>query len=26
VSPDAPKDLGTIVLSYSFLEAPKAAS
>jgi cytochrome c oxidase assembly protein subunit 11 len=26
VSPDAPKDLGTIALSYTFFEAPKAAS
>ena len=26
VKPDAPKDLGTIVLSYTFLEAPRAAS
>ena len=26
VSPDAPKDLGTIVLSYTFLEAPQGAS
>ena len=26
VRPDAPKDLGTIVLSYTFLEAPGAAS
>ena len=26
VSPDAPKDLGSIVLSYTFLEAPKGAS
>jgi cytochrome c oxidase assembly protein subunit 11 len=26
VSPDAPRDLGSIVLSYTFLEAPKAAS
>ncbi|HXZ50133.1 MAG TPA: cytochrome c oxidase assembly protein [Usitatibacter sp.] len=26
VSPDAPKDLGLITLSYTFFEAPKAAS
>jgi cytochrome c oxidase assembly protein subunit 11 len=26
VSPDAPRDLGAIVLSYTFLEVPKAAS
>lgn len=26
VSPDAPKDLGNIVLSYTFLEAPRAPS